>query len=790
MKLTHLRTNHLENPVGIDTNPEFSWRIESDEKDVKQIAYSIVVLEDFLPVWKSGRIESEQQSFVHFEGIISSRVKYRWDVTVWDNKGNEATESAYFETGFLSDDDWEASWVESTIDRYPVEPYSFSPSNNIIAFEREFRVNIDAVSAKIYCACFGASRIYVNSSLVHNTDFAPGYTSYDKVLNYQVYDITPYIETGMNYLEILVGDGWYFCPTLEMNMKADQRQEHAAVRFQIEIEYSYGEKRVICSSDLENCRATNNINGDIFMGEKVDFTDLFGSVKETRERKYSKVPSYAQQSPYTRCIEVIPAVDVFTTPKGETIVDFGQVINGKIRALLCAKNGDEIVFEYSQVLDEDGNFIHTSPATQTDFITSNGKPYNYTQYFTYHSFRYVKVTGMERVEKENFTAHLLSSEKENAGDFVCDNEDFNQLYKNIRYSQKNNTMSIPTDNPLYGKVGRSANVSAYAETAMLNEDMTAFFSNWIQSVAASQRDDGSMPAVSPSTIYSDENDKGFVHDAIISVPYDMYQVTGNTLILDKYFNEMNRFCDYLITIESDDKFQSLMRVLCLEKFVTICKVLGDEHEKYIEKIEEYRNEIASDIEENGFDGTWDVNNYIIALNNDFVPESRKEEAKNNFLALYETNYPNVTAAARVLDLLEKIGSHELAKSALYSRKKYSWLTQVEKGATTIWEHPTIIDKDGNEIIRSYDSLGYGSVDSFIFHKVCGISGDVGYKNITIAPNMNYGFDSFTRKFICEAGEICVCVDGDSLKVTIPCNTTAKVVWKGNEYNIGSGEYQF
>ena len=67
---------------------------------------------------------------------------------------------------------------------------------------------------------------------------------------------------------------------------------------------------------------------------------------------------------------------------------------------------------------------------------------------------------------------------------------------------------------------------------------------------------------------------------------------------------------------------------------------------------------------------------------------------------------------------------------------------------------------------------------------------MGYKNITIAPNMNYGFDSFTRKFICEAGEICVCVDGDSLKVTIPCNTTAKVVWKGNEYNIGSGEYQF
>lgn len=45
MKLTHLRVNHRQNPLGIDGAPEFSWRIESDRQNILQKRYRICVAE-------------------------------------------------------------------------------------------------------------------------------------------------------------------------------------------------------------------------------------------------------------------------------------------------------------------------------------------------------------------------------------------------------------------------------------------------------------------------------------------------------------------------------------------------------------------------------------------------------------------------------------------------------------------------------------------------------------------------------------------------------------------------
>ena len=61
MELYYLRTNHLKSPV-IDSAPEFSWKIKSDNRNVVQTAYRITVSDDKGVVWDSGLTESDKQS--------------------------------------------------------------------------------------------------------------------------------------------------------------------------------------------------------------------------------------------------------------------------------------------------------------------------------------------------------------------------------------------------------------------------------------------------------------------------------------------------------------------------------------------------------------------------------------------------------------------------------------------------------------------------------------------------------------------------------------------------------
>lgn len=123
------------------------------------------------------------------------------------------------------------------------------------------------------------------------------------------------------------------------------------------------------------------------------------------------------------------------------------------------KKGTEIKLEHTEITDKNGNYFSALDLVkQTDVIICNGDSFVYEPTFTFHGFRYVRVTGITNPRKEDFTAVVLSTEKENIGAFCCDDERFNRLYKNIRYSQTNNMISIPTDCPSREKAGWTGDI--------------------------------------------------------------------------------------------------------------------------------------------------------------------------------------------------------------------------------------------------------------------------------------------------------------------------------------------
>jgi alpha-L-rhamnosidase len=117
----HLRTNALENPLGIDTpHPTFSWRSDATTANWMQSAYKILVATDVknlrpgkADIWDSGEVKSSESVNIAYAGAaIRPQQRYVWEVRTWDNKGKQTTSApAWFEPGLMSDANWKAEWI-------------------------------------------------------------------------------------------------------------------------------------------------------------------------------------------------------------------------------------------------------------------------------------------------------------------------------------------------------------------------------------------------------------------------------------------------------------------------------------------------------------------------------------------------------------------------------------------------------------------------------------------------------------------------------------------------------
>ena len=137
-----LTCEHKKDPVGIDVpQPRLSWKIRGEGNNILQSAYSVrVALNPRFSssgiLWESGKITSDGSVLQAYQGpALKSATKYYWQVRIWDNKGRVSkwSETATWETGLLSQEEWKAKWIEIEDD---TNRYSPSPH-----FRKEFTVN-------------------------------------------------------------------------------------------------------------------------------------------------------------------------------------------------------------------------------------------------------------------------------------------------------------------------------------------------------------------------------------------------------------------------------------------------------------------------------------------------------------------------------------------------------------------------------------------------------------------------------------------------------------------------
>ncbi|MFD1630274.1 family 78 glycoside hydrolase catalytic domain [Pseudopedobacter beijingensis] len=795
LAVSELTCEYRNNPEGIDVKiPRLSWKLFSKNRNIVQTAYELRVSEDMKSIakgnnllWTSGKISSGQSVLVDYGGPeLKSRQRYYWQVRVWDNKGNISpwSEVKYWEMGLLSAKEWHAKWIQTA------EETNGKPMPSPM-FRKEFKAVKQLHRAKLYITSHGLYEARINGKRVGNDYFTPGWTSYHKRLQYQVYDVLPLLKEGNNATLVTLGDGWYR-GYLEFNNKRNLYGKELALLYQLELEYADGSKELIVSDNSWKYSFDGPIRfSDIYNGETYDARMENKAVwqpgyndskwKNVREADIDKSKLVASNNVPVRKHEVFKPVKYITTPKGEQVIDFGQNLVGWVQIKLQGKAGDSIILHHAEVLDKAGNFYtdNLRGAKQENKYLFKGEGIEaWEPHFTFQGFRYIRIKGYNgKLDSTNVKAFAVYSDMSSTGTFSTSNPLLNQLQHNIQWGQKGNFLDVPTDCPQRDeRLGWTGDAQVFFNTAAYNMNVAGFFTKWLQDLKADQLKNGNVPVVIPNVREERYSGTAAWADAATIIPWNFYVAYGDKRLLEEQYDSMKAWVNFIETTSKnnlstvgssygdwlfytpvDDRYgkgaitdrnliAQAFYVYSTQLMINAAEVLGktEDANKYKKLLPLIKEAFAKEyLTPNGRLVSSTQTAYVLALQFDILPENlRKQAAERLVENIKEYNYHLTTGfvgTPYLCHVLTRFGYNDIAYKLLLQETYPSWLFQVKRGATTVWERWDGIKADGtfqNKFMNSFNHYSYGAIGEWMYKTISGIKPDdtnSGYRHFTVAP---------------------------------------------------------
>ena len=658
---------------------------------------------------------------------------------------------------------------------------------NVLVLEQKFAVR-SAKKVTLFATALGVYFAEVNGVRVGDGYLAPGWTSYNKTLQVQEYDITPLVEEGENILTLTVGEGWYR-GALTWERKRDTYGKQTAVCADLVADG----KRILSTDESWSARESFIRESGIYDGETQDFTvDLkpLTPVAVAFDKK-ALVPQMCEP---VRTVERIPVKEVIRTPNGELVYDFGQNLAGVVEVKTPVGFDGTLVLRHAEIL-VNGNFYtdNLRSAKATDTFTCKGA-HTLSAEFTFHGFRYLCVEGAE-LPKECFTALVRHTDMKRTGHIQTDNARFQRLYENVIWGQRGNFVDIPTDCPQRDeRLGWTGDINAFCRTAAYNYDIRAFMKKWLKTLRDDQTADGKIPHVAPNCLAERATDAMWC-DAITMTPWTLYEMYGDISFLEENFSAMEKFIsareatmenglivrgheygDWLamdgeallgngVIGRTDVYFlTNVLHVHSLKIAADAAHLLGREKEEkiYREKYERHLARVREEYVTKGGRLAFDtVTAQAVALHFGIIPE----EYRAKLAAILNENvirhgYRMVTGfigSPFLLFALADNGYFETARRVLLNNGFPGWLYEVDMGATTIWERWNSLMPDGTpnpDGMNSYNHYAYGSVMEFVYRRIAGIEAkEAGFAKIKVAPHPVKGLPKLYAEYESVRGKI-------------------------------------
>lgn len=841
MRAVRLRTEHMENPMGIDIPiPCLSWACEGG---IVQTAYEITAREDGRKLWDSGKVESSRMDAC-FGAKLQSRQQVFWRIRLWDEEGKPGkwSEEAVFEMGLLEKESFRAKWINP-------EPETIPDKRQPASYLRKHFTAQKGKKSRLYITCHGLYEAWLNGSRVGDFVLAPGTGSYDKKLAYQTYDVTGLMKSGENELLILLGDGWYRGCT---GVDGDRNLYGSDVSLFCQLET---DGKAVCVSD-ETWQASqcgpvreNDMQQGEWYDARMELTEGWHGVK-TEAFDISQL--VCSNSVPIREWESFPG-KIISTPNGERVIDFGQNLAGYVEFTLTAHAGEKIVLQHGEALDENGNFTNANfqPGKrhkeggirqQITYICKEGRNH-YKPRFCIFGFRYAKIETENSLEDVWFTAHAVYSEMEETGEFICSNEDVNRLVHNCSWSQKSNFCDIPTDCPTRERAGWTGDAGVFVGTGLFLADCYPVFRKWLGECRLQQKFDGRLYNIAPpngkhsmfSEILSGSAGWG---DACIIVPYTLYKRHGDIRILEENYEMMKGWYGYLEKRAKKSKLKSRLKKNPYRSYTIdtgvdygewcepgvglegvkhgsagvataylswsgrllgeIAEALGktEEAQHYREVSELAKKAFRHSATQDGRIVSKRQCEYVRALAFRLLDGEDSRLAARDLNELVKENGYHLNtgflSTPFLCEVLAEYGYIDTAYRLLLQDTAPGWLYAVKKGATTIWENWDGIREDGT-VHASLNHYSYGVIAGWLFQGVCGIRPEGGALTLAPKPSPLLGRAKAVYRSPFGRIESSWAYDADGkvmYEFVIPANMCAKVsLMDGREAVLKAGRHR-
>lgn len=851
LNVTKLTFDHETAPVGLDHAPVFGWQLTGDCRDIRQTMaqLQIAMTPDFAAPVFDQVLPGKNSIAVQAAGFAPraltryyARVRIKAD-TAAGLQTSDWSAPGSFVTALL---DPEREWRAAFISAEDADTCRESSAGTMVRGDFAVRPGIRAAYA--CTTALGLYNFYLNGTKVSTDEMTPGWTSYNRRLLYQTYDVTALLHPGTNRAGAMLGAGWYK-GVMGLTRARNNYGDRTAFSMQLTLQYDDGTTEIVTTDASWQGTTAPVTFSEIYHGEEYDaalelpgWADAAAPDAAPAGRwhgvetvTYPAAQLYAQAAGKVSVRNRLPAQRIFTTPAGETVVDFGQNMAGRVEITATGGPGDVAELRCFEELDADGNaYLANLRKARTIMRYKFAQPGTVTWHpqFTYMGFRYALVVQWPGTPRaENFTACTLHTAMEPAGQFQCSEPLVNGLHHNITWGLKSNFLDVPTDCPQRDeRLGWTGDAQIFSETACWLADTWTFYTKWLTDLVADQLPDGGVTDVVPNIEEHHTEGNWLMRtspygmsgwaDAATIIPWVVYKMYGDASILRNQYASMCRWVDFMtahtrgnlftfmtqlgdwvaLDAEPGSFFGATPTALTSQAYYALsarilaltASVLGKaaDTEKYTAV---YKNAKDAFIK-NFFDaeGTLTAQTqtaHILALRFDLTPEKWRAKTVQRLLQLLDERGGHlVTGFLGTPYFCAALSENDCLKQAydLLLKKDFpGWLYQVAQGATTVWEHWDGRRPDGtmwSAGMNSFNHYAYGAVGAWLYSTVLGLgqqAGTAGFTAARLAPRPGGGLNWAEGWHETPLGRYALRWEKDAVKTnvtfSVPANAEAELV---------------
>ena len=641
-------------------------------------------------------------------------------------------------------------------------------------------------------AVLGYYVLSVNGKRVSIAELNNDWTDFTKCVYFDEYDITNYLNIGMNEIEIELGNGMYNPSPLRLFGKYNLRQRLAEIGEPKAIcELIVNQKTYLSSDSSWLYKPGYYLFNNLYLGEKIDYTmqstQLFPVIISNQEYHFEK--SFIPK------IKKFQVVEPFETKEYHDglLVDFGKMISGFISLNINTYANQEIKLEYSEDFRNGEMFYDTvlagsvgekindfqipggpgapERAIQTDVIKCNEGVTYFENKFTYHSFRYVYLTGCSLDQINKIEAIYVHTDLKQIGNIESEHELYNQLYEAAMQTKLNNVHSVFED-CARERLGYGGDIVALAMSNLYTFDLQAMYKKVIRDFRFEQSKNGGIPETAP---YMGIQTNGtadregpllwqLVYPYLVNKHYQFY---GDKSLLEEEIPYLKKHMDYILSLDleyvverclgdhgsiliagqfrkptPDKLFLGYCTVLLLLKNnIQILNHLGLDSSFY-KKQYDHINEIICNkfVHADGTVGEGTQTGYAFAL---YLELGNKEKLLNKFIKKLETdNYifnSGIFGMSLSYEVLSKNGRSDIIEKWLLNKNKGTFYEMLESENGVLSEL----------FVGDHFSMNHAMFTSyqvFYYKGLAGIYIDddaIGFNKITLKPYFTHTMNHYS-----------------------------------------------